>query len=170
MDSYFNKLIEKLGKSFNIRTDAQFSQYSYDAFAVLNVRSEKYMLRPEVKIYGFENDEYFLIRKQDSLTKEALKTELDSLFANVREIIQMGKDHMSSQVCLVMVTETKVPNDVEQLARRYYRQKGFAFGLKGWANVMVIVVSLSDKRVITHKKNKKTAEFFEPEFILEELK
>ena len=160
---YLNNLNSRLNKNFDIRENYQFKKWRYDLYAEMNVRNEKFLLLQEVKIYGFENNEFFFIRNVCKITREDLKAELDELKSSLRDISAPRKDHMSSSVSLVLITESEIPGEVEKFARRYFHQKSFAFGFKGWADLTVIVVSLPDGRVISNKKMKKTAAFFKPD-------
>ena len=163
LESYYTSLTNRLQKSFDITEQVQLDQYSYDFKADLNIRNEKFILLPEIKLYGFENNEYFLVRREEDLRLGSLRKELDYLQSKLKEIAPPAKEHMSSEVSLVVITESNVPVDVEKFAGKFFRQKSYALGFKGWADLNVIVVSLSDGRVIAHKKNKKTAAFFKPD-------
>lgn len=160
---YLNNLCSRLKKSFDIRENYQFKNRRYNLYAEMNIRNEKFMLLQEVKIYGFENNEYFFIRNAEMITKEELKSELEGLKSSLREISAPHKEHMSSSVSLVLVTESEIPGEVEKFVKRYFHQKGFAFGFKGWTDLTVIVVSLTEERVISNNKMKKTAAFFKPD-------
>lgn len=162
-ESYYNSLTRKLQKSFNITEHFKLEKYSYDFRADLNIRNEKFILLPEIKLYGFENNEYFLVRRENDLQLNTIKEELAYLKSRLKVIAPPAKEHMSSEVSLVLITESEVPEDTEKFVKRFFRQKSYALGFKGWADLNVIVVTLSEGRVIAHKKNKKTAAFFKPD-------
>jgi hypothetical protein len=165
-ESYTNSLIQKLYKNFDISEQYKLEKYSYDFRADLNIRNEKFVFLPDIKLYGFENNEYFLVRKSDDINLHDLQEELSYLKSKLKEIAPPAKEHMSSEVFLVLITQTPIPEKTEQFIRRFFRQKSYALGFKGWADLNVIVIALSEERVISHKKNKKTAAFFNPEAVV----
>ena len=166
LQPYLKNLAAKLNKNFNIQENYKFNNRCYDLYAEMNVRNEKFLLLQEVKIYGFENNEFFFIRNVCNISREDLKAELEELKSSLRKISCPRKDHMSSSVSLVLITESEVPGEIEKLARRYFHQKSFAFGFKGWADLTVIVVSLLEGRVISNNKMRKTAAFFSPDAVV----
>jgi len=124
----------------------------------------------EVKIYEFENNEHLIVKIDDCFDTETIKNEISAVASGLKEIVKPHSDHMSSQILLVHISEDGIPEELERMASRYKFQKGFAFGFKGWADLALVVVSLKENRVITHKKFMKTASFFLPEKDLERSK
>ncbi len=160
---YFAFIKKKLESNFDIEANIRVLGRDYDLIARMNVKNEKFILIPEVKLYGFSNNEYFYIRSWENPDTDELKAELDDLKGSLPSLIERQKDHMSSALHLILVTDRPVSGDAEKLVRKYFYQKGFAFGFKGWADLTPVIVSLSEERVIAHKKISKTAAYFKPE-------
>ena len=160
---YFDYISKKLEKNFDINRKTSLLNRNYDLSARLNVKNEKFVLVPEIKLYGFSNNEYFYIRSWENPEIESLKEELNDLKRELPTIIERQQDHMSSALLLVLVTDKEIPANIEKLVRKYFYQKGFALGFKGWADLTPVIVSLSEERVIAHKKISKTAAYFKPE-------
>jgi hypothetical protein len=161
--NYLDSLKRKLEKNFDLTENVSLLNRNYDLFARLNVKNEKFVLLPEVKLYGFENNEYFYIRRWENPDTDSLKAELNDLKRELPSLIERQEDHMSSALHLILVIDGNIPADAEKLVRKYFYQKGFAFGFKGWADLSPVIVSLSEERVIAHNKIKKTAAYFKPE-------
>jgi len=167
VQEYTGSLIEKLSENFDISRDFEISPFIFDYHAQLNIKNSKFAVVKEVKIYEFENNEHLIIKFNSIFDTKDIKNEISSIESNLKEIVKPHSEHMSSQILLVHICESEIPEDLEKLASRYKFQKGFAFGFKGWADLALVVVSLKENRVITHKKFIKTASFFLPEKDLE---
>ena len=162
-DLYLNSLAEKLKKSFDLTPEYSFKDHSYDLMASMNIRNEKFVLTPDVKLYGFENNEIFFINQTKELNLSSIQDELDFLKSHIREIADPRKDHMSTSISLVLVSTAPPSDETEKFIKRYFYQKSFTFGFKGWADLTVIAICLSERKVIAGNKIKKTAAFFQPD-------
>ncbi len=162
-DSYFETLISRLKQSFDLQQNHEVDTRHYDIKAVMNIRNEKFVLSPDIKLYGFENNEIFYIKKTGALSAEIIREELSFLKSRIRDIAAPGKDHMSTHISPVFITEEPLTREVEKVIKRYFFQKGFLLGFKGWADLAPIAVSLKDNRVFSNRKIQSTAAFFHPE-------
>ncbi|MDC7219912.1 MAG: hypothetical protein PQJ59_08230 [Spirochaetales bacterium] len=162
-DNYLSLLRDKLSSHFDLTGAALLEGRTYDLHGTMNIRNTKYLLSEKVKIYNYENDEYLYLRKYGGESLEGLKEELGQIQSVIPQIIQPEKDHMSSLLTLVLVMDEEIPTDLARFAKRYRRQKGFALGFRGWADLILVIVSLKENRVVTHRNFMKTAAFFEPE-------
>ncbi|MDC7223200.1 MAG: hypothetical protein PQJ60_05620 [Spirochaetales bacterium] len=163
-ESYLSLLKEKLSCHFDLIPSVSLGNRSYDLYGTMNIHNTKYLLSEKIRIYGYENDEYLWLRKYEGESLASIKDELIHLTEEIPRLISPGKDHMSSQLTLLLVGE-EIPPELTRLARRFRHQKGFALGFKGWADLILVMVSLKENRVVTHRHFRKTAEFFQPERI-----
>nr|WP_319777095.1 hypothetical protein [uncultured Sphaerochaeta sp.] len=164
-ETYLSALGEKLSSQFDLSSEEVIDNYSYDLFGTMNIRNSKYMLSEKVQIYGYENNEFLWIRKQDGGDCLSLKNELDRMKKEIPRLVEPQRDHMSSLLTLLLVTEGDIPSEWARLARRFRYQKGFALGFRGWADLILVILSLGENRVVTHRHFMKTAAFFLPEKI-----
>ena len=163
ISEYLNVIHKKLSSNFDFSENYSIDTLNFDFLASFNAVNTKFAVLKEIKIYGFETNEYFLLKTGQPQTKESLLNEIDIIKAHIRDIAQPHSEHMSSQILLVHIFEEEIPEEVAKIARRTKYQKGFAFGFKGWADLGLVVISLKSNRVVTHKKFIKTASFFTPE-------
>ena len=162
-DSYFETLINRLNKSFDLQQNVNFEQSHYKLKAVMNIRNEKFVLSPDIKLYGFENNEIFFIKKVSRLSAQEIHKELSFLKSRIREITIPGKDHMSTHISPVFISEAPLPTESIKVIKRYFYQKGFFLGFNGWADLTPIAVSLVENKVYSNRKIQKTAAFFHPD-------
>jgi len=162
-NQYLDDLRRDLSANFNISQSPVKTTNRYDLYGEMNIQNTKFALVKEVKIYGYENNEYLFLRREDRLEEEDIVKELKELKHIAKDIARPHREHMSSHISLILVTTGTIPESVAKLARKFYSQKSFSFGFKGWADIYLTVLSLKDQTVETHRKNKITASFFLPE-------
>jgi hypothetical protein len=162
-ESYLSSLKEKLSSHFNLTSSVSVGEGEYELFGEMNIRNSKYVLSKKAQIYGYENNEFLWLRIGQDDSVAALKEELGVLKGQISGLVKNHKEHMSSLLSLTIVLEGGIARDLERFARRFHYQKGFALGFKGWADLVLVIVSLEENRVITHRNFMKTAVFFQPE-------
>lgn len=160
---YLNKIREKLSENFDFTENYSINSFKFDLFASFNAKNTKFAFLKEIKIYGFETNEYFLFNSEETQSINSLKNEIEAIKSKLVDIARPHSEHMSSQILLVHIFKDEIPEEISKLARQTKYQKGFAFGFKGWADLGLVVLSLKSNRVVTHKKFMKTASFFTPE-------
>ncbi len=154
-------MLEKnLSTRFDLTEDFSFGSKAYSLFAEMRVTHAKYAISKKVEIYSFETKEYILYNHHQSISLEELNKEIDHIKSNFKALVSPHQGHRSSQIILTLTTDAPLSTEVEKRVRRFHYQKGFALGFKGWMDLYVVVVPLGEKRVIAHRKIRKTAEFF----------
>ncbi len=160
------------------------SSFFYDFFAEMQVRHAKFAVSKKVEIYSFDTKEYVLFANRSSepfgeapdapheatvnpttigkLAVESLSHELNHTKQHIPSLVKPNSNQRSSQILLVLAVHEPISAELERFVRKFRYQKGFCFGLKGWADLYPILVSLPENRVISHKNIQKTAEFFLP--------
>lgn len=161
---YLDKIEDKLIGSFDIKRNYTINNTNYEMFAEYHLRNEKYVLIKKAVVYAFENNEYSLIKYCESLSNDRLVKILNSLTESIESIVKPTKEHMSSTVTLVIVTDNIIKEDLNKVSKfikGFNYNKGFAFGFKGWADMRLLLVSLNEGLIITNRKGKEVREVYD---------
>ncbi|HRC81076.1 MAG TPA: hypothetical protein PLF27_06790 [Sedimentibacter sp.] len=161
---YLDIIENKLKSSFDIKRNYTIKNIQFDMFAEYHLRNERYVLVKKAVVYAFENNEYSLIKYCEELDKNYLQEIINTLTDSVESIVKPDKDHMSSTITLVIVTDNFTSNKDKDLITKiisgFKYNKGFAFGFKGWADIRLVLVSLNEDFVATNKKGKEVIELY----------
>lgn len=159
---YLDLIEEKLIGSFDIKRNYSINNLNYDMYAEYHLRNEKYVLVKKAIVYAFENNEYSLIKYCENINKDYLQEIINTLTDSVELIVKPNREHMSSTITLTIVTDN-IFNDRDEITKiisRFYFNKGFAFGFKGWADIRLVLVSLNEGLIATNKKGKEVIEVY----------
>ncbi|MDD4089196.1 MAG: hypothetical protein PHP29_05840 [Tissierellia bacterium] len=164
LNKYLDIIEEKLKCSFDIKRNYSINNTHYDMFAEYHLRNEKYVLVKKAVIYAFENNEYSFIKYCKDLNKNSLKEIINTLTESVELIVKPSREHMSSTVTLIIVTDNIFNNEdkeeITKIISRFNYNKGFAFGFKGWADIRLVLVTLNEGLIATNKKGKEVSEVY----------
>ncbi len=159
---YKENIKDRLSRYFNVEEKYTYSNEEFDLFAVSNVRNERYMASKKLTIYAFENDQYCFMKHYKELSRKELEEIIGILKNSIKDYIDPHHEHMSSTITGILVVDELKEDDLIKNIQRFNYQKSFAFGLKGWADVGLVLVDLNKGEVITSKKAKKVDKFYQP--------
>ncbi|QSQ07771.1 hypothetical protein H0A61_00087 [Koleobacter methoxysyntrophicus] len=155
---------ERLMRYFDVEEDYYFGGDYIDLFASSNIRNEKYFAVKNIKIWGFENNEYCLIKHFDKrIDIEIVKDYQGLLKDAISKFVNPHDEHMSSIITGVMAVECFVPEDVLNTVTGFKYSRSFCFGFKGWCDLRLILVDLINNKVYGNKKAKEVMGFYLPE-------
>ncbi|WP_432403660.1 hypothetical protein [Wukongibacter sp. M2B1] len=159
---YKEKIKDRLSRYFNIEEKYIYSNKEFDLFAISKVRNEKYMASKKLTIYAFENDQYCFMKYFKELSKDELDQIIEILKNSIKDYVDPHDEHMSSTITGILVVDKLKEDDLIKSIKGFNYQKSFAFGLKGWADVGLVLVDLKREEVVTSKKAKKVDKFYRP--------
>ncbi|MGM0396226.1 MAG: hypothetical protein ACQEP4_04135 [Bacillota bacterium] len=163
LTEYIEELEKKLIRSFDIYRDYEIDEKKYDLFARYHLRAEKYFLVKSAKIYGMESNEYILVKKVENLDNRGIEIFKNSMIGSIDKLVELHDEHMSSIITGVILTDkplNEIDDDVLKKISRFKYHKGFSFGLKGWVDIRLLLVSLNDGSNIANKKGKEVSEIY----------
>ncbi len=161
-ENYLSRLQETLSSRFDLTAPYTFSRRNYDLYGKMHIQNSKYLLSEKVQIYNYSNNEHLLVRRLNHVSREEIEEEIGFLKGNLTDLVKPERGHMSSLVTLLFPVEGAVPPAAERFVRRFRYQRGYAFGFRGWTDIITVIVSLGENRVMTQKNFMKTAGFFHP--------
>jgi len=120
------------------------------------------MASKKLTIYAFENDEYCFVKYIKDLDKVKFEEITNTLKNSITDFVKPHNEHMSSTVTGVLAVEGDIEEGIVEKIKRFHYQKSFCFGLKGWADVRLLLIDLERNEVIPSKKAKKSVKFYLP--------
>ncbi|WIF95480.1 hypothetical protein [Caminicella sporogenes] len=161
-NEYKNWMKNKLSKTFDIKEDYKYKKVKFDLFGTFKMRNEKYMASKKFVIYAFENDEYCFLKYYRKLDEDILNNLITVLKSSILDYVKPHHEHMSSIITGVIVVDNLKDEKLIKRIKKFSYQKSFMFGLKGWVDVVLVLVLLNEKKVITSKRVKKVGAFYQP--------
>ncbi len=155
------KIEEKLSKFFDIERIYHYKKLEFDLFAKSHVRNEKYFASKKVTVYAFENNEYNFTKIYKELDQRQLEEFTEHLKAAAGDFVEPDREHMSSIVTGVIITENPLDEKLKKDVRKFKFMKSFSLGFKGWVYVRLIVIDLQRKEVTTNKRGDEVKKFYQ---------
>lgn len=161
-EAYKEKIKDRLNRYFDVKEKYIYSNTEFDLFAASNIRNERYLASKKLTIYAFENDEYCFMKYLKDVDDNSLQEIIETLKNSIEDYVNPHYEHMSSTITGILVVNELKDAEVIDKVRKFHYQKSFLFGLKGWADIRLVLVDLGFCNVITCKKAKKVSKFYQP--------
>lgn len=157
---YLDNIEKKLKAHFDIMRNYKIDDYEYDFFAEYHLRTERYIMFKKAVVYSMENNEYCMIKYFKRVDENNLNSFINSLINSIDSLIKPDDNHMSSVITGVVVSDYQPSEDILEKVKKFKYQKGFAFGLKGWVDIRLILVTIKDNHIVTNKKGKEVEKVY----------
>lgn len=149
---YMDKLKNRLKSYFDIYENKMFSDINFDIYAEYNERSSSYLFTQKAEIYAFETHEYILYKELDKpLDKLELEKYKNLVSNNIKNIVKLNEEHMSSIITLVFSCLENPDSEIIKGIRKFHYYKSFSFGFRGWVNVKLYYVNPLTKDIYFNK-------------------
>ena len=158
--SYIDKLKKKFERHFIIETDLEILGTKIDMYArFTDVRGRTFITKQDV-IDKYENHELCYIKGYKDVAVEDVTGFCEFLKNAVNEFVKPEADHMSTYVTGVMVADS-INDSARREAESFSYSRVYQFYLKGWCDVRLVCVDLSNGSVITNKAAKKLKKVYQ---------
>ena len=97
--------------------------------------------------------EHVLFRSLEHLDMTTLEELIAFMKTEALSLIELNSEHMTTFLSLVIVAESADTNAKELVRKTKYR-KNFSFGLKGWTDLRLALIDLSDSSITTNPQGK----------------
>lgn len=162
---YIFKLKNALNSYFDITENYKINNEYLSIYAKSVIRNERYIGSKNIVIGAYENHEHCLVKAKKTFVDENdIKKFLELLKYTSDKFIHPHKEHMSTIISGVYLTETGFTDKAIQLGKKFKFRKNYAFGFKGWSNIYVILIDLNSMNIYTNKDGKKSKNFYESLF------
>ena len=142
MQERLNKLLDAYSHSYDIERDVEEEGRLWPATATYFLRDENYLISKQHVLSAVEQHEYLYFHVTDHLTAADLQTQIDlSKRAGLRKV-KPHKDHMFSNVGLVILANTIDP-EAKKLIKKTRFRKNYRLSLWGWTEYQLAAMEVS---------------------------
>ena len=137
-----NKLLDAYSHSYDIERDVEEDGRLWPATATYFLRDENYLISKQHVLSAVEQHEYLYFHVTDHLTAADLQTQIDlSKRAGLRKV-KPHKDHMFSNVGLVILANTIDP-EAKKIIKKTRFRKNYRLSLWGWTEYQLAAMEVS---------------------------
>lgn len=159
LDDYISNLKLKFKRHFHIKTNAQILGENLELVANFSEVSGRTFVTQHDIIDRYENYENCYIKFIDSLITQDVILYTEFLKKIVESTISPSKDHMSTYITGVLLTNN-LDEETKALIESFKYNKVYSFYLKGWCDVRLLCVDLSTHEIISNKDGKKIKKIY----------
>ena len=164
-----NKLLDAYSHVYDIDRDVPVGDVVYPAMATYYLRDENYLISKQHVLSAVEQHEYVYFLLADHLTAENLQEHIDRTKAAGLAKVRPHKDHMFSNVGLVVLANTIAP-EAKQLIRRTRFRKNYKLTLHGWTEYQLAAMETSTNCFFSNPAGKEARKNLEGNFASKETK
>jgi hypothetical protein len=159
------KLLNAYSHHYNIFRNVAVDGGSFPAAAFFFLRDENYLLSRKHVLSAVENYEYVYFYVAEHLSAEELQKQIDLSMKAGMSNIKPNKDHMSSFVTLVVLSDT-IEVDAQKLIKKTRMRKNFRLALHGWMEYHIAAMEISTHSFLSNPAGKEARKLLEANFPL----
>jgi len=166
LEEYLETLRHKYEAYFDIYPDCPILGRKLDLYARSHIRSEKFFITKKVALGAWETNEYCLVEGHSANIYAPQVQDFTTFLVNAAgELVKPHKEHMSSVVTGILVSEQGFAPEAIHIGTRFKHSRDFWFGLRGWYSVCLLLVDLSSGQVYANSKGKEVMKSYQPKLI-----
>lgn len=163
LEEYLETLRRKYEAYFDIYPDYSILGRRLDLYACSHVRSEKFFLTQKAVLAACETNEYCLLEGHSAEIYAPKVQDFTAFLVNAAgELVKPHKEHMSSMVTGILVSEQGFDPAAIHIGTRFKHSRSFWFGLRGWYSACLLLVDLSSGQVHASPKGKEVMKSYQP--------
>jgi len=137
-----NKLLDAYSHQYDIDRDVEVEGFVYPATATYYLRDENYLISKQHVLSAVEQHEYLYFYLTDHLTAEDLQSQIDLSKRAGLGKVKPHKDHMFSNVGLVILANTISP-EAQKLIKKTRFRKNYKLSFWGWTEYQLAAMECS---------------------------
>ncbi len=151
---------------FDIYPDYSILGRKLDLYACSHVRNEKFVATKKLILGAWETNEYCLVEGHSDKIDAPKVQDFTAFLVNAAgELVKPHKEHMSSMVTGILVSEQGFDSEAIHVGTRFKHSRSFWFGLRGWYSTCLLLVDLSSGQVRTNSKGKEVMKSYQPKLM-----
>lgn len=158
---FINEMANQYTIQFNVYRDETIGTIPLDFYAEFQRRDEKYLMSKSIKVWGVEVQQYAFVTQEETISTEFIQRFAREIDRHIPMFVPKKQDHMSTYFVGVIVTNESVDTELIKQIKRQRKIQFLKYGLHGWADRYIAVVSIKDQRVYVHKKGREFVTAFE---------
>lgn len=141
-EQQLNRLLDAYSHAYDVERNVAVEDTIYPAMATYFLRDENYLISRKHVLSAMEQHEYVYFLLTEHLSAEDLQNHIDRTMAAGLALVHPHKEHMFSNVGLVVLADTISPEAKKLLKRTRFR-KYYMLGLQGWTEYQLAAMELS---------------------------
>ena len=163
LQEYLETLRRKYEAYFDIYPDYSILGRRLDLYACCHVRNEKFLATKKLTLGAWETNEYCLVEGHSAKVYAPQVQDFTVFLVNAAdELVKPHKEHMSSVVTGILVSERGFAPEAIHIGTRFKHGRSFWLGLRGWYSVCLLLVDLSSGQVHASPKGKEVMKSYQP--------
>lgn len=150
---FLEKLLVSYQSAFDIVRPYDVDGDRYDAYAVFNVTSAKYVLVKKAELWRANCFEHTFFSCKEVLTAEDVRRfrcEIDTFIEP--QLVRAGKDctpknHMYTYITGIFICDSKVTEDVKKEIQKFKFFKNYRMGIRGYAEARLLIFDMENHKV-----------------------
>ena len=142
MQEQLNKLLDAYSHQYDIDRNVEVEGFVYPATATYYLRDENYLISKQHVLSAVEQHEYLYFYLTDHLTAEDLQSQIDLSKRAGLGKVKPHKDHMFSNVGLIVLANTISP-EARKLIQKTRFRKNYRLSLWGWTEYQLAAMEVS---------------------------
>lgn len=160
-----DKLLDAYSHQYDIERNAEAAGCCYPATATYYLRDENYLISRQHVLSAVEQHEYLYFYLTDHLTAKELQTQIELSRQTGLSKVKPHKDHMFSNVGLIVLANTIEP-EAQRLIRRTRFRKNYKLTFHGWTEYQLAAMEVSTNRFFSNPAGKGAKQILERNFPL----
>lgn len=160
-----DKLLDAYSHQYDIERNVDASGFCYPATATYYLRDENYLISRQHVLSAVEQHEYLYFYLTDHLTVNDLQAQIELSRQAGLSKVKPHKDHMFSNVGLVILANTIEP-EAQRLIRRTRFRKNYRLTFHGWTEYQLAAMEVSTNRFFSNPAGKGAKQILERNFPL----
>lgn len=152
-DIVLERLLKAHEAWFDVFRGHEFAGRTFAGYAEFHSSAEQYVLVKRAKLWEVNTHEYLFFDTVDRLSSSYLASSIDFMKHEAIKKVKLEPDHMSSFLSLVIVADSIDDDAAHELQHTRFR-KNFALGFKGWTDLRLAALDITQDRVITNPMGK----------------
>lgn len=164
-----DKLLDAYSHVYDIDREVAVGDVVYPAMATYYLRDENYLISKQHVLSAVEQHEYLYFYLTDHLSAEDLQKHIDLTKQAGLSLVHPHKEHMFSNVGLVVLANTIDP-EAKKLIRRTHFRKNYKLTLHGWTEYQLAAMETSTNCFFSNPAGKEARKNLESNFAPREKK
>lgn len=163
MQEQLNKLLDAYSHQYDIERNVDVEGSIYPATATYYLRDENYLISKQHVLSAVEQHEYLYFYLTDHLTADDLQSQVDLSRRAGLGRVKPHKDHMFSNVGLIILANTVSP-EAQALIKKTRFRKNYRLSLWGWTEYQLAAMEVSTSRFFSNPAGKGAKTILEQNF------
>ncbi|MDO4400830.1 MAG: hypothetical protein Q4D27_07780 [Coriobacteriia bacterium] len=152
-DIVLDRLLASHGTWFDVYRDYEFQGRTFPGYAEFHSHGEQYVLVKRAKLWEVDAHEYLFFHAAEHLDCAQLADLVSFMTEQAIQKVDPQPNHMTSYLSLVIVAN-EVDDEAKRQVKKTKFRRNFALGIRGWADLRLAAIDLSNKSVTTNSQGK----------------